>query len=537
MALQDYIDKLKDITTRCEEIQKNDHLIAQNFSLFEGIEDIKLKTNEIVQAINDGAIKGDKGEPGMDGAPGEQGPQGPQGPQGERGPQGYRGEKGEQGIQGIQGEQGIQGIQGEQGPQGERGPQGEPGVQGPQGLQGEPGPQGPQGLQGDKGEPGQNGREIMLNRNDTHIIWKYSDEDSWTELISIDELRPPVSFENGYTNEEIDQLIADALLTIDEKLVNYATIEEIRHLVKSGIISGNPIPSEILSFESNITAIKRLKYYDVVLKKNVCIDILPHEEGEPKITWVNNDAQEQQCIQFERVSSFHPIPEWFFMYTWSGSAWVRNTKPVNSTSKVRIHLDVTKPIMASVYESTFELPGAKNNDGLTIKELDNDIINDCNNATKYREYFFECVDGDVLNSPVQNGKGYVENKELNLTTFQTAVLDSGIYTRSKLGSEWSHWNGGIVGRIGVGHITDYNDCVIDGYYYFEYMIQDQSKISNIPYTVTGDADAKVYGLLEVKNGYNGYIMQRTMSHTTQRDIKRAKKLDGTWSSWVQENII
>lgn len=534
MALQDYIDKLKDITTRCEEIQKNDHLIAQNLSLFEGIEDIKLKTNEIVEAINSGAIKGDKGEPGEPGEPGEQGPQGPQG---ERGPQGYRGEKGEQGPQGIQGEQGIQGIQGEQGPQGEVGPQGLPGQDGRDGRDGIDGRDGMNGAPGQDGRDGIDGREVMLDRNNTHIIWKYSDEDSWKDLISIDELRAPAMMNgDSYSREEVDQLIADALLTIDEKLVNYATIEEIRHLVNCGIISGSPIPSEILSFESNKTAINRLKYYDVVLKKNVCIDILPHEKGEPKITWVNNDSEGQQCIQFAKSEVLHYMPQWFYMYTWSGSAWVRNKKPTNTTASVRIHLDVKKPIMASVYESTFELPGAKNDDGLTIKELDNDVVSDCNSATKYREYFFECVDGDVLNSPVQNGKGYVENKELNLTTFQTAVLDSGIYTRSKFGSEWSEWKGGIVGRIGVGHITDYNNCVIDGYYYFEYMIQDQSKISNIPYTVTGDADAKVYGLLEVKNGYNGYIMQRTMSHTTQRDIKRAKKLDGTWSNWVLENI-
>ena len=63
--------------------------------------------DQILQLINDGAVKG---------------------PQGEQGPQGI------QGVPGIQGERGIQGIQGPhgiQGPQGEKGESGESGVTAP----------------------------------------------------------------------------------------------------------------------------------------------------------------------------------------------------------------------------------------------------------------------------------------------------------------------------------------------------------------------------------------------------------------------
>ena len=169
---------------------------------------------------------GPQGETGPQGPPGEviyegeQGPAGPQGPIGETGPvgpqgpagiQGPVGPQGEQGPQGVQGPQGEIGPEGPQGIQGEVGPQGETGEQGPQGIQGEVGPAGPQGEQGPQGiqgPAGEDGRSVILQFNATtsNIEWKYTDQNDWQQLFSIDDIEiPQVTFvSDEYNNVNIE---------------------------------------------------------------------------------------------------------------------------------------------------------------------------------------------------------------------------------------------------------------------------------------------------------------------------------------------
>lgn len=150
------------------------------------------KLNQMVQYINNHAVKGDKGDTGEVGPMGPVGPVGPQGEQGEpfkyedftyeqlealRGPQGLKGDKGDKGDKGEKGDQGPRGFEGEKGdrgftgltgPTGPVGPQGEKGERGEKGDKGDPfeyedfsydqlealrGPQGIQGIQGIQGEP------------------------------------------------------------------------------------------------------------------------------------------------------------------------------------------------------------------------------------------------------------------------------------------------------------------------------------------------------------------------------------------------
>jgi hypothetical protein len=57
------------------------------------------------------------------------------------------------------------------------------------------GPQGPvgvsglQGIQGIQGLPGDDGREIVLDANATHIVWQYSGDVSWTNLVALADLK------------------------------------------------------------------------------------------------------------------------------------------------------------------------------------------------------------------------------------------------------------------------------------------------------------------------------------------------------------
>ncbi len=83
------------------------------------------------------------------------------------------------------------------GPPGPTGPEGPPG---PQGIVGAPGPYGPRGPQsevegppgpkGDKGDPGEKGdNQIELRRTESHIQWKYKQENIWYNLINVNELK------------------------------------------------------------------------------------------------------------------------------------------------------------------------------------------------------------------------------------------------------------------------------------------------------------------------------------------------------------
>lgn len=151
---------------------------------------------EILQAINSGKLKGEKGDTGAQGPQGEKGDTGATGATGPKGDAftyadftaeqltALKGEKGDTGSQGPKGDTGATGPKGDaftyadftaeqlaalkgpkgdkgdtgpQGPQGEKGdtgdtgpagPKGDTGATGPQGIQGPVGPQGPQGVSG-----------------------------------------------------------------------------------------------------------------------------------------------------------------------------------------------------------------------------------------------------------------------------------------------------------------------------------------------------------------------------------------------------
>ena len=118
-----------------------------------------------------------------------------------------KGERGEKGEQGVAGRDGVDGknielqktsthiqwtIQGEDSwnnlidlseLKGEKGDTGLQGERGETGLQGE------QGVAGKDGADGTNGREVELQKGETHIEWKYTDEGEWRELVELSSLK------------------------------------------------------------------------------------------------------------------------------------------------------------------------------------------------------------------------------------------------------------------------------------------------------------------------------------------------------------
>ena len=201
-----------------------------------------------------GAV-GPQGPKGNDGAAGEQGPVGPKGEQGERGLQGPAGPKGETGEQGPIGPAGSDGLPGAKGDKGDKGdafvyddftPEQLEALKGPKGDKGDEGEAGlgfeytgqwtptiasgyyglntvvshndslyicikghnasvtnspdnetywslflPKGQKGADGTNGTNGKEIELQKSATHVQWKYSGAESWTNLIALSEITGP----------------------------------------------------------------------------------------------------------------------------------------------------------------------------------------------------------------------------------------------------------------------------------------------------------------------------------------------------------
>lgn len=64
-------------------------------------------------------------------------------------------------------------------------------VVGPEGPQGPVGPIGPKGDTGIQGLPGSNGKEVQLQKNSTHIQWRYVGAGSWTDLVALTEITGP----------------------------------------------------------------------------------------------------------------------------------------------------------------------------------------------------------------------------------------------------------------------------------------------------------------------------------------------------------
>ena len=117
--------------------------------------------NEIVEMINGGRLKGDKGEDGTNGADGANGADGvtftPSVDSAGNLSWTNDGGLSNPATVNIKGATGATGERGEQGIPGERGAQGAKGDKGDKGDKGERGPQGDKGDKGDKGEPGADG--------------------------------------------------------------------------------------------------------------------------------------------------------------------------------------------------------------------------------------------------------------------------------------------------------------------------------------------------------------------------------------------
>ncbi len=96
---------------------------------------------------------------------------------------GADGEKGEKGDTGEKGEKGDTGEKGEKGDTGEKGDKGDTGATG------EKGDKGDTGAAGRNGRNGSDGREIELRVADGYIQWRYSDENVWKNLVSLDSLK------------------------------------------------------------------------------------------------------------------------------------------------------------------------------------------------------------------------------------------------------------------------------------------------------------------------------------------------------------
>jgi len=77
---------------------------------------------------------------------------------------------------------GPQGLKGEKGDKGDRGGKGDKGLDGKNGVDGK---------NGKDGTDGKDGQEIILRKSATHIQWKRIDQDTWKDLIALEELRGP----------------------------------------------------------------------------------------------------------------------------------------------------------------------------------------------------------------------------------------------------------------------------------------------------------------------------------------------------------
>jgi hypothetical protein len=47
----------------------------------------------------------------------------------------------------------------------------------------------PNAIKGDKGDPGEDGREVEIQKSDTHIQWRYVGDQDWIDLVALDDIR------------------------------------------------------------------------------------------------------------------------------------------------------------------------------------------------------------------------------------------------------------------------------------------------------------------------------------------------------------
>ena len=88
-------------------------------------------------------------------------------------------------IEGPPGPPGVRGLSGAEGPRGPVGPEGPRGAPGNKGDKGNPGPRGLIGPVGPPGLRGEDGREVELRRNQTHVQWRYKGDTGWFDLFPV----------------------------------------------------------------------------------------------------------------------------------------------------------------------------------------------------------------------------------------------------------------------------------------------------------------------------------------------------------------
>ena len=446
--LEKHIQTLKDAINVSENLLKNDKLIAHDFSLHESITSMKLKINEIVEAINSGELKGEDGAPGIDGVNGQDGKDfkyedfTTEQLEQLRGPQGYRGEKGEQGIQGIQGIQGAPGkdfkyedFTAEQ-------------------LENLRGPVGPVGPEGPQGQNGIDGKNVELQRTNTHIQWRQEGQEEWNDLIEIEELRAPAVMNiDAYTKEETDALIADAItkaledigVILDEYATKQYVDSEIAKLVEElnavGEIGENGPPAEYATeptdaYHENMLRDK-IRFKNPVTGRNAVLFVSTSMSA--SYPYVKKASNGKWTFYLGGSSSRR-------VYEYKNDAWVLNS----STTEVPTSLTYPEGEKPSFYSSTMDIPDTTNgNNNAPIyfekqDEMNFDIVTNYNMAIEKRFYNIKHA-VRIENAPTANVEGYLENTKIGRDIVQKVIdtRTNATYTRTKTSNVWGAWTGAI----------------------------------------------------------------------------------------------
>lgn len=520
--LNEYIQKIKDIANKAEHVTKSNKLVSMDFSLHENITTMKMKINEIVDAINAGAIRGENGAPGKDGIDGVDGKDfkyedfTPEQLEQLRGPQGYRGEQGIQGVQGDKGEKGDKGATGATGPAGATGPKGD---------------------KGDKGDKGLDGKNIELQRTNTHIQWRQEGQTQWINLIEIDELRAPAMLNiDAYTKEETDQLIADAITNALEQvgvmLDDYATKQYVKeqidalYIVDSKTITNTEVRPEFISFEENPNAIDRIKLIESD-GTSACVEILKKSQfkfysnatdTESRLYWANS-GNRSNVLYYKYING---------QWTISNGA--------SGTVQLRIH--VLKPANDYVIESTIELNDSSNLGEMFYKKsFTKEIIADYNMATDSTYYNID-HNGAVLNAPAEVVKGYLKNEKIANSILQTVydTKNSDVYMRFKNGTTWTSWTknakGSSAGFVSTSKTTDdennvhrdFNNAIKCSVYELH---QEGWILQNSP------SQAVFKGIMTVDNT-DSYTKQTVTDSNCKTFIRIYDKNSQTWGEWKED---
>lgn len=532
--IKDYMQKLKEIVNNVEYIEVNNKLIATDFSLQESITSIKRKVNEVVDAINDGRLKGEKGDTGEKGDAGEKG---------------EKGDKGEQGLQGYRGEKGDKGDRGEKGDKGDRGEKGEIGLKGDKGDKGDKGEDGLDGINGLDGE------NVELRRTNTHIQWKLESETEWKDLIEIDELRAPALLSgNCYTKEETDELIAQKITEALQQIgVTYATKEEL-----SEAIASIEIPEAGLSVVGKLGAGAKLVEAPLSIRNFEITEAGLERFGTPKHSMMigfpgNSTSTNLIYYKYFFFTDLNDTSDGKYVYIDSGGRIRMDKLKINedytyykTTSATEPPADYSTSNTSYVYTNylatrTYMFDFNIYNDGASQVLYSSTVeggITDLNTIEKDGYYIIdETVENysnmsyiPKLTKPVDKVKGYLTNIN-NTQVFDIANVGTYIRENKK---EWQYTGAkDIVGKIGIskGIKTPdlFKNAPADNWYLYPTKRQcimfrrNETEYWRILFPVT------TAHLLYVSGSY---ICPASTSTTMQVD-----KYDSTTNTWSQSTSI